>query len=341
MTELFFPVFGAMVVFLVAVPLLTLLSRGVLGAVPIHRNSINRYGNPWRYALTIGPTLAPVIWLVSATVHQSEEGAPLAACVVDHLGAEVCRDVVLFGFVIFSVLGVGVVRRMRGARISPRRGGPPSNPASANRLRSVCTGHLALSPFASRIHVVEQGRAPVCTRGLLRPVVEVEAQILATLSDEELEAVLLHELEHAHARDPLRLFIAQVSLTINPLGRLLEAEFGRYCFSREAQCDRRAVQLGADPLSLARSIVSVAGVRPAPAFTAALGGHGVSGIRVRVHLLLEYASRWPGPAAPRAPIGLLTLAGALLAILPHVMGTGPLDALHQSVESAALLLGLG
>ena len=341
MTELFFPVFGAMVVFLVAVPLLTLVTRGILAAVPSPKANIHQHGTPWRYALTIGPTLAPVIWFVSAAVHQSEEGAPLAACVVDHLGGEFCRDVVLFGLVLFSILGVGVVRRMKSAR-APRCAAPPlPSRFITDRVRSVCIGHLALSPFANRIRVVERGRAPVCTRGLIRPVVELEARVVAQLSDEELEAVLLHELEHAHAGDPLRLFIAQVALTINPLGRLLEPEFGRYCFAREALCDRRAVQLGADPLSLARSIVAVAATRPAPAYTAALGGHGVGGIRVRVHLLLDYAARWPGPALRRAPVGLLTLAAVLLAILPHFMGTGPLDALHHGVESVALLMGLG
>jgi len=341
MTELFFPVFGAMVVFLVAVPLLTLMARGVLVAVPSQKNSIDRHGAPWRYALTIAPTLAPVLWLVSAAIHQSEEGAPLAACAIDHLGGEFCRDVVLFGLLLFAILGVGIVRRMKSAR-APRRGESPlTSPFIIDRVRSVCVGHLALSPFANRIRVVEHGRAPVCTRGLIRPVVEIEADVVAQLSDEELEAVLLHELEHAHAGDPLRLFIAQVALTVNPLGRILESEFGRYCFAREALCDRRAVQLGADPLSLARSIVAVAATRPAPAFTAALGGHGVGGIRVRVHLLLDYAARWPGPASRRAPVGLLTLAAVLLAFLPHFMGTGPLDALHRGVESTALLLGLG
>ncbi len=340
MRELFFPVFGTMVVFLAAVPLLTLVAYVIFATVPVSKNSIEQQGKPWRYALSVAPTLVPVIWLVSAAVHQSEQGAPLAACVIDHLGGEFCQDVVLFGLLLFAILGVGILRRLRSA-YNPHRNRRVSVSSPINkRLNQVCARRADLLRFADRIRVVEQGRAPVCTRGLFRPRIEIEADTVDRLSDDELEAVLLHELEHAHAGDPFRLFVAQVALTINPLGRLLEAEFARYCFAREALCDRRAVQFGADPISLARSIVAVAGQRPTPKFTAALGGHGLEGIRVRVHLLLDYAAHRPKEAIRRGPTGVLMTALVLLAVLPHFTGTGLLDALHRGVEGVAVLIGI-
>ena len=79
MTEFLFPVFGATAVFVVVVPLLTLAARLLLAAAPRRKGSIDHHGNSLRYALIIGPTLGPVIWLVSAAIHQSEDGAPLAA----------------------------------------------------------------------------------------------------------------------------------------------------------------------------------------------------------------------------------------------------------------------
>ena len=299
--------------------------------------------SPWRFLLVVGPTLGPVIWLISASIHQSEEGAPLAACVVDHLGGELCRDVVLFGLILFSILGYGVVRRARRERRATHH--PvviAADRATATaRVRDICQRNLTLAGFAGRIRVVEQGLAPACTRGLFQPRVELEAALVMRLDDDELEATLLHEVEHAHARDPLRFFVAHVALSINPLGRVLSTELARYHFAREALCDKRAVQRGADPLALARSIVSVAAPAGAPASVPALGGHGIGGIRLRVQLLLGYAARWPGPAQRRTPIGVVTTLITLVAVAPHLMGAGPLDVFHHGIERAALHLGLG
>lgn len=339
MNELVFPVIGAMIVFFLAVPLLTVIARAILLALPTKKDGVAGQVSPLRFALIVAPTLGPVIWLVSAAVHQSEEGGPLAACIVDHLGSELCRDVVLFGLVLCWVLSLGVLRRVRGEG----RARPVSlsaDHAASGRVRSICEGHVTLACASWRMRVVEQGVAPACTRGLLRPRVEIEAALVSRLDDEELEAVLLHEVEHAQANDPLRFLVGQVALTINPIGRLLASELARYHFAREALCDRRAVQRGADPLALARSIVAAAVSKPKPAHVAAIGGHGIGGIRVRVQLLLGYASTWPGPAGRHAPIGIVTSLVTLLVALPHVFGTRPLDVLHHGVERAAVFLGM-
>lgn len=342
MNELFFPVVGAMLVFFVVVPLLTLVARSAVALLPTTRDRVSAQESPWRFLLVVGPTLGPVVWLISASIHQSEEGTPLAACVVDHLGGELCRDVVLFGMILFSVLGYGVLRRLRTERGSLRRGGRrlADGDAALARVHAVCQQNLTLAAFTPQISVVDCGLAPACTRGLFRPRVELEASLVCRLDDEELEAALLHEVEHAQARDPLRFFVAQVALSINPLGKLLASELARYHFAREALCDRRAVQRGADPLALARSIVSVATPDSMPAAVPALGGHGIGGVRLRVQLLLGYAASWPGPAQRRAPVGLVTSLVTLLAIWPHVMGAGPLDVFHGGIERVALILGL-
>ena len=343
MNELFFPVIGDMLVFFVVVPLLTLAARSVVALLPVSGSRVAAQESPWRFLLVVGPTLGPLVWLISASIHQSEEGAPLAACVVDHLGGELCRDVVIFGLILFSILGYGVVRRARRDRRATRDPVMVAADwtAATARVRDICQQNLTLAGFAARIRVVEQGLAPACTRGLFHPRVELDAALVMRLDDDELEATLLHEVEHAHARDPLRFFVAHVALTINPLGRILSSELARYHFAREALCDKRAVQRGADPLALARSIVSVAAPTGAPASVPALGGHGIGGIRLRVQLLFGYAARWPGPAQRRTPIGVVTTLITLVAVAPHLMGAGPLDVFHHSIERAALFFGLG
>jgi len=340
MTELVFPVVGAMIVFFVAVPLLTVMARAILVALPAKKDGVAEHVSPLRFALLVAPSLGPVIWLVSAAAHQSEDGEPLAACIVDHLSSELCRDVVLFGLVLFSVLSLGVLRRIRGEGRS-RPVSLPADHVACERVRSICEGHLTLSRASSRIRVVEHGVAPACTRGLFRPRVEIQATLVSRLlDDDELEGVLLHEIEHAQAKDPLRFFVVQVALSINPIGRVLASELARYHFAREALCDRRAVQRGANPLALARSIVATAAPKAIPAHVAALGGHGIGGVRVRVQLLLGYATAWPGPARQHSPVGVVTSFVTFLAAMPHIFGTEPLDVLHHGIERAAVLLGL-
>lgn len=340
MNELFFPVVGAMLVFFVAVPLLTLGARAMFLATPPGKDGVAHHVSSWRFALLVAPTLGPVIWLVSAAVHQSEDGEPLAACIVDHLGSELCRDVLLFGLVLFSILAFGVLRRLRGEH-GPRRVQLPVRATAVERVRCICEGQLALARFSSRIRVVSEGVAPACTRGLFRPRVEIDDALVERLDDDELEGVLLHEVEHAQAKDPLRFFVVQVALSINPIGRVLASELARCHFAREALCDRRAVQRGANPLALARSIVATAAPKAIPAHVAALGGHGIGGVRVRVQLLLGYATAWPGPARQHSPVGVVTSFVTFLAAMPHIFGTEPLDVLHHGIERAALLLGLG
>lgn len=341
MSILLFPVLGVIVVFFVAVPLFSLAASTILAHVPVRKDGVLSHVSPWRFGLIVGPTLGPLIWLISAAVHQSEEDSALVACALDHLGDAACQDVVIFGSLLFSILGVGAVSRVLRGSIRSRTTarGSVSVDGGAERVRQRCAGNTALAPHKSRIIVVGAGLAPACTRGIFFPRVEIESSLVERLGDEELDAVLLHELEHVRARDPLRLFVAQVALAINPTAALLGAELSRYRFARETICDLHAVQHGADPLALAHSIVSVAGSRM-PSSVVGLSGHGIGGVRVRVQLLLGYAVRSPVTVRRRAPIDLVFACVIGLAIFPHYLGTGALDLLHLSVERAVLFLGL-
>jgi hypothetical protein len=338
-SELLFPIVGGLMIFAIAVPGLSAVTHAIWVALPEAPSSIDHHGRSWGLAVIVGPVLVPVLWMLSAAVHQVEAGAPLTACIIDHLGGELCRDIVLFGLVLATVVGIGIGRRMVSAYPALRTPPLTTSGALIERVAAVCRAHRSLRAHEYRIRVVDAGRGPVCTRGLLRPLIEIEADVAARLSDEELEAVLLHELAHALSRDPLRQFVAQVALTLNPLGARLEADFARYCFAREALCDRRAVEMGADPLSLARSIVTIAGPRPC-ALTTGLGGMSMAGVRVRVQLLLNYASEAPREPARMAPFGLFSVLLVAIVAQPHLLGTAPLDLLHIGIERAALLLGL-
>lgn len=339
MTEWLFPIAGALLLFFVAVPLLSLLARALCTSMPQAGSILLAHVSPWRFIAITGPTLGPLVWFISAAVHQSEAGAPLTICLMEHLGGDVCRDVILFGALLLLVLGAGAARRAGRSRRGPAAA--PASPEQARvRVRRLCAATPTLAPLRGRVVVVGEGLAPACTRGLWRPRVEVEASLVEGLSDAELVATFLHELEHLSARDPLRFFVAHVALSVNPAAGLLAPELARYHLAREVLCDRRAVQRGADPLALASSIVVAAS--PIMHHVAALGGtQGMDAVHLRVQLLLSYAEGCPTRPAAIVPFGLAPALLAVLAILPHILGTAPLDGLHVGVERFALLVGLG
>lgn len=341
MSELVFPLAGALVVFLVAVPLATLVAKAVLVARRRGPAGLPAHGTAGAYALVIAPTLVPALWFLSAALHQSEPGQALAACVVDRLHDDSCRDALLFAGVLVLILGHGVMRRLR-RDLAPRPAVQrlPATSRHGRRLAALCASHPALTRAAHRIAVVTGARDPVCTRKALRPIIEIEARFMDHLDDHALAAALLHEVEHARALDPLRYLLAAVSLSLNPLARLLRPELARWRLAREASCDHGAVQAGANPLALAQAIVSAA--RPTRATAIATLG-GCHGVKLRVQLLLRYAEQSPGPrrapsyALPGTPFFLALL---LLLALPHATGTALLDVLHQGIEVAVLGSGL-
>lgn len=343
MSELLFPLVGPLFVFLVVVPLLSLAAYLVLKTAPRSEQTLDAHTHPRRLLLIMAPTLGPIIWLLSAVAHQSEDGAALATCVVDPIADTFCLDTWLFAAVLLTVPLAAAVRGSRGSAATPCASRPvsPSHPM-ARRVRALCERQPQLQRWMQRVHVLPRSPVPACTRGLFRPRVELDARWAAGLTDAELLAVLLHEHEHAQALDPLRNLLGQVALAINPLGGLLARELACYHFAREAACDRRAVQRGADPLALARGIVGAANpqqqVRQGGV---ALGGQGLDEVRVRVQLLLDYAGCSPGEEVRDTSTPVVALCGTLAAAWPHLLGTAPLDTLHRTIEQAGLLWGLG
>jgi hypothetical protein len=140
-----------------------------------------------------------------------------------------------------------------------------------------------------------------CT-GLLRPRVVVTSGMVAALAAEELEAVLVHEAEHARRRDPLRRLAgraaAEVLVWLPPVGwwtsrRLEEAELA---------ADRAAIdRVGRTPLARALRATAI------PTTPAAVGARfdGAGAARVRQLLGEELPPRRPPlVACPAVAAGL-------------------------------------
>ncbi|MBS2025971.1 MAG: hypothetical protein JST92_26530 [Deltaproteobacteria bacterium] len=327
-----FPLFGTAVVMLVVLPLVALAAKGALVLLERDQLAGPLHGLRLRYVVLIMSSVLPLAWAFSSGLHQAETGR--AHCLLDRNQLEGCIEPELFAVALtiaVLLLSLRVVRERRDIRES-RSIEAKLLAARLERLAS----RSELVGLRGRLFATDAGDFALGTHGLWRPRVFVGVGFARTVSDEMLASGLGHELEHVRGSDPLRYFLLQLSLAVNPLGRmLLGGHAARWQVAREAHCDREAVLGGAGPLSLADAIVRAA--RPGHrADAVALGTHNTGALKLRISLLLAFSERQPVRCCEP---GLSAVAPALLVFvvvlfLPHVVSNYALDVLHQSAERA-------
>lgn len=160
----------------------------------------------------------------------------------------------------------------------------PIGPGSKNALFPLLQEEPEL---AGTLRIGESPTPEAFTAGYLRPWVGLSEGLLARLDQEELRAVLLHELAHLRRRDPLRLLLVRFLrdfLWFLPVAQSLSSTFTD---ATEEAADDWAAHRRANPLSLASAIVKAAqgSLGPGPAGMAAL--HGALSIEDRVERLLN------------------------------------------------------
>lgn len=141
--------------------------------------------------------------------------------------------------------------------------------------------------------------------GAIRPVIYVGAALLATLSDDELRAVMHHEDHHRRTRAPIR--AAALGAWLRLLGRSdrVRGVLLDRLSDLETLADMDAIQRGSSPRSLARALLKgEASLQPVSMAYAA---------ERRVEQLLDRAAGVPLEAADRLPyewlpVVLLTVA---------------------------------
>lgn len=332
LAELAFPLAALLVVFFGVVPLLTVASRAVLRRARQTRSWAG-FGSQSTFALLVAPTLLPLAWLTSATLHQNEWAQLSNGCLVPHVG-EACADAMLL---LTGLLGtLAVATGLRAWRERPRM--PVRAMARANPIAARVHRIVAADPRLRRLSVIvaQNSADPVCTLGWFRPRVIVDACFAEAADDAMLRAALLHERAHVAGFDTVRDFLVRFSLAFNPAGRWLAPDFERWRHAREAQCDSVAVHDGGEPLALAESILCAARfecrghAQPGVARlgVAHLCGHDATVLKLRLALLVQ------GPPAPIRGRAQLVLAVALLSVIvaPHLSSAGLLEHFHLAVE---------
>jgi Zn-dependent protease with chaperone function len=151
--------------------------------------------------------------------------------------------------------------------------------------------------------------------GLLRPRVVVTSGMVAALAAEELDAVLVHEAEHARRRDPLRRLAGRAAAEVLVWLPLVGWWTSRRLEEAELAADRAAIdRVGRTPLARALRATAI------PAAPAAVGARfdGAGAARVRQLLGEELPPRRPPLVAC-----LLSLLGLTLAVsLAMCVGQG-------------------
>jgi beta-lactamase regulating signal transducer with metallopeptidase domain len=156
--------------------------------------------------------------------------------------------------------------------------------------------------------------------GLLRPRVFVTSAMVASLPDQELDAVLVHEAEHAHRRDPLRRLAGRAAADVLFWLPLVGWWSRRRLEDAELAADRAAIRrVGRTPL--ARALRATA-PPVAPAAGAGFDGAGPA----RVTQLLG------DPPPRRRP----PLAACLLSGLGLVLAVSLAMCVGQGLASAIL-----
>jgi beta-lactamase regulating signal transducer with metallopeptidase domain len=146
--------------------------------------------------------------------------------------------------------------------------------------------------------------------GWFRPVVLLPATALTGLSEEQLSAVIAHELAHIQRLDSfVNLFQVAVEtiLFYHPavwwVSRRIRVE-------RENCCDDAAIQVSGDPLQYARALTVMAESRVAPSLAMAINR---SPLEARVMRLLGLETLGNGLRTAGLAAGVLCLAGAVFA----------------------------
>ena len=189
------------------------------------------------------------------------------------------------------------VRRMGRAGIS----------AVGDRVQSLFDDISQRLALRRVVRVFESSLIAVpATIGWLRPIVLLPATAITGLTDEQLTAVLAHELAHVRRHDyavNLVQGVIETLLFFHPAVWLLSS---RIRTEREHCCDDEAVSTTGKPTEYARALTQLATIGAAPPLaTAATDGE----LTTRVRRLVQRSA--PATAAPRLS-GLITLLTLLL-----------------------------
>lgn len=237
--------------------------------------------------------------------------APATACVPSHLQVGVW--LALDGPVSVTLVGIALIAWWARTAMLLL--------ATERAVRRLAAAAPPSRLFASQIRVgalrlvcVKGDRDSAFCSGTWRPTIFVGEGIVDQLGDDELDAVLLHELDHANRYEPLRRAARQAAAEVFFFAPILRWWAERRSVQVELAADRAAIQQ-VGQRAVARALWTLGG--GVPSGVAAFAGAA----RLRVAQLLGDSSIQPGP--PRRVVAA-TVVGTYLALQVLACATAPL-----------------
>ena len=135
-----------------------------------------------------------------------------------------------------------------------------------------------------------------------------------TWSDDDLEMILLHELEHVRRKDALAVLISRLFLALNWINPFAWIAIHRAAQYREEACDQRVIRAGFSPENYAAMLFRQANTSATPILqTSATAVAETGTIEQRIKMILNYPSRSIGEKS--SILSRLAGIATLLAIL--------------------------
>ncbi|PYU63274.1 MAG: hypothetical protein DMG56_10215 [Acidobacteria bacterium] len=150
--------------------------------------------------------------------------------------------------------------------------------------------------------------------GLRKPTVMIPTGLSGSLSSAELESVILHELAHAERRDNWTAAFAHAVTCIFWFYPLLWWIENRLHRERELACDEMVVRYGASPEDYVAGILKVCRFQLSEDVAGISGACG-SNLKNRMEAIMSFSPERPLLRAPRALLGSLVAAVALVPLL--------------------------
>ncbi len=175
--------------------------------------------------------------------------------------------------------------------------------------------------------------------GALKSVILLPASVLTSLSPEQLEVVLAHELAHVRRADYLWNMLQTMIETLfffHPAVWWVSRNLRQ---QRELCCDDAALGCCADPLTYATALLRLEEERSSRLHLAlALDGHESGGLRMRIARILGEAPSDRRDIAPFSLLGVCAMLGLVLLTAPRLFADlYPADATAKAQTAAPLL----
>ncbi len=185
----------------------------------------------------------------------------------------------LFVLLLFLIIGIGLLllalqiykTRMFVNKIIKNRIGTP------NAVEKIASG-IGIS---GKIIVVKGNNMSSFCFGLINPEIVLSKKLIDALTNTEIKAVLLHESYHLKNRDPLKILLSQVTISIFFFVPILKDFHKYYSLSKEISADRMVIQHQALAELKSALLKTISNGAPKISGVASFAGEGMLEERIR------------------------------------------------------------